>query len=104
MIILCVDNEPTRELVVKYCWKHNKEFIDLRATGSSVFAMPKGISLEYDLKFIDSSDKKEYSCQDKADLDKGRIQLGNRMIAVRGAQMFLNHIRGQTNKMYMDTI
>lgn len=104
MIILCVDNEPTRDMVVRYCWKNNVEFIDLRASGSRIFAMPKAITLEDNLKFIDSKDKTEYSCQDKADLDKGWIQLGNRLIAVRGAQMFLNHIRGHTNRLYIDTI
>jgi len=104
LIILCVDNEPTRELVVKYCWKNHSEFIDLRANGSNVFAMPKGLSLKDNMKYIDTKDKKEYSCQDKSDLDKGLIQLGNRYIAVRGAQMILNYVRGKSNKIYLDTI
>ena len=98
VIILCVDNETTRKMVIEYCHKNDKEFLDLRANGSRIFAMPKEKTLQENLKFVDSKDMKEYSCQDKSDLEKGRIQLGNRIIAIIGTQMLLNIWRGYNNR------
>jgi len=97
IIILCVDNDKTREFVVRYCHKNNKEFLDLRATGRRIFAMPK-LSLKENLKFINSQDKTEYSCQERYDLERGYIQKGNKIVAMVGIQMLLNLIRGHTNK------
>lgn len=98
LIILCVDNEKTRQIVIKYCHKHSKEFLDLRATGRRIFAMPKQTKLEDNLKFIDANDTREYSCQDKADLEKGLVQKGNKIVAMIGTQMVLNLLRGHDNK------
>ena len=98
IIVLCVDNEKTREMVVKYCHKNSTEFIDLRATGRRIFAMPKGKHLEDNLKFIDNKDMKEYCCLVNADLEKGQIQKGNKIVATLGVQMLLNIIRGHNNK------
>ncbi len=95
MILLCVDNDKTREWVIKYCHKNKVEFIDLRATGRRIFAMPK-TTLKDNLRFVDD-DGKEYGCQDKADLDKGFVQMGNQVIAIWGCQMLLNYSRGHTN-------
>ena len=103
-IMLCVDNEKSRELVIKYCHKKDVEFIDLRATGRNIFAMPKEKQLSDNLKFVDSKDTKEYSCQDKRDLEKGWVQLGNEIIALWGCQMFLNHIRGYGNRIFSKVI
>lgn len=97
IIVLCVDNEKTRSMAIQYCYKHNAEFIDLRATGRRIFAMPK-TTLNDNLKFVDIEDKKEYSCQEKSDLEKGRIQKGNKIAAVVGIQMLLNLLRGYSNK------
>jgi len=98
VLLLGVDNERTRELVIRFCHKHGKEFIDLRATGRRIFAMPKDASLEANLRFVDSRDTQEYSCQDKADLEKGWIQKGNKIVAMHGAQMLLNLLRGHNNR------
>lgn len=96
--VLCVDNEGTREMVVKYCHENGKEFIDLRATGRAIFAMPKLRTLEENLKFVDSADTKEYSCQDERDLENGWIQLGNKVVALIGTQMLMNFQRGHGNR------
>jgi len=93
IIILCVDNDVVRQLVVGYCFKHNKEFLDLRAQGRNVFCMPK---VKDSITFI-SNDKKSYSCQEMQDLSKGRIQKGNKIAAVIGVQMLLNLLRGYNN-------
>ncbi|MFC1588447.1 ThiF family adenylyltransferase [Planctomycetota bacterium] len=98
VIILCVDNERTREKVIQYCHKYGKEFIDLRATGRRLFAMPKEATLEMNMKYVDSQDMNEYSCQDQADLDKEFIQKGNKIVAMIGVQMLLNLLRGHNNK------
>ncbi len=97
LIILCVDNDYTRKMVVEYCHKKGVEFIDLRATGRRYFAMPK-TTLKENMKFIDSEDKGEYSCQEKADLEKGLFQMGNEIVATIGCQMLLNILRGNTNR------
>ena len=98
IIILCVDNEKTRKLVMDYCYKTNKEFIDLRATGRRIFALPKQRLQKDSLKFVDEEDNREYSCQEKEDKEQGRIQLGNRIVARIGVQLLLNLLRGHSNK------
>jgi len=97
LIILCVDNEKTRKMVIEYCHTNYTEFLDLRATGRKYFAMPK-TNLKENLKFIDSKDKKEYSCQEKEDLKKGLYQMGNEIVAKIGTQMLLNLLRGHSNR------
>ncbi|MEK6876781.1 MAG: ThiF family adenylyltransferase [Nanoarchaeota archaeon] len=96
-IILCVDNEMTRNLVIRHCHKHDAEFIDLRATGRRFFAMPK-TTLKDNLRFVDIADVKEYSCQEKSDIEKNYIQKGNKIAAIIGLQMLLNLLRGHSNK------
>jgi len=97
--MLCVDNEKTREMVIRYCHSHNTDFIDLRATGRRLFAMPKNKILSENLKFVDGKDLKEYSCQDSSDLKKGYIQKGNKIVAMIGIQMLLNYLRGHPNRL-----
>lgn len=97
IIILCVDNEKTRHMVIQYCHKYDAEFIDLRATGRRFFAMPK-TTLKDNLRFVDINDAKEYSCQEKRDLKKNYIQKGNKIAALVGIQMLLNIMRGNSNK------
>ncbi len=98
LIILCVDNDRIRKLAVEYCHAHDVAFIDLRATGRRYFAMIKEADLKENMKFIDSTDMKEYSCQEKKDLKKGEYQMGNEIVAVIGTQMLLNFLRGNTNR------
>lgn len=97
IVLLCVDNDQTREIVVNACYKHKIEFLDLRATGRRIFAMPK-TTLQENLKFIDSNDKQEYSCQEKEDLENGLYQMGNEIVAKIGTQMLLNLLRGHDNR------
>jgi len=94
-IIICADNNPTRELVIKYCFDKNVDFIDLRASGRIISAFPKLAKMEENLNFVDSEDTTCYSCQDKS---TGRIDEGNKIIALIGVQMFLNRLRGMNNK------
>lgn len=97
-IVLCVDNEKTRALVVNHCFIHHKEFLDLRSDGRRISAFPKLGKKEDNLAFIDQEDSGSYSCQDKESLKRGEIDIGNKIVARIGAQMILNHLRGKKNK------
>ncbi|MBN1156407.1 ThiF family adenylyltransferase, partial [Candidatus Woesearchaeota archaeon] len=96
-IILCVDNEQTRAIITKSCHDLGTPFLDLRSSGRRMIAIPKLSTLKSNLKFIDQNDTEEYSCQEKNDLEQGRISIGNKVVAFIGVQMLLNHSRGQTN-------
>lgn len=97
-IILCVDNDPTREMVIKHCFSKNIDFLDLRSSGRTISAFPKLEKASDNLKFVDSNDAACYSCQDRNNLLMGRIDKGNKIIALIGVQMVLNHLRGMNNK------
>ncbi len=94
--ILAVDNNQTRRLVMNYCYRTGKEFIDLRADDNKAFALPK-LTEDEVLKFMDD-DKKEYSCLSELSKKKGWQHLGNQMAANIGLQMILNHLRGIRNR------
>jgi len=98
IIIMCVDNEPTRKMVIKYCHGNGIEFLDLRATGRRLFAMPKAVTFEENIKFVDCQDTIEYSCQEQKDREQGLIQKGNKIVALVGIQMTLNLLRGHRNR------
>jgi molybdopterin/thiamine biosynthesis adenylyltransferase len=97
-IVLCVDNDPTRELVIKYCHSKKVDFLDLRSSGRTISAFPKLEKASDNLKFVDSNDVVSYSCQDRNNLLMGRIDEGNRIVALIGVQMLLNSLRGLNNR------
>jgi len=92
LIILCVDNDPTRIQVIK----SGLDFIDLRSTGRKYSGIPR---MEDNMKYVDETDMGEYSCQEKEDIRLGKIQKGNKIIAMIGIQMLLNNLRGDGNRM-----
>ena len=96
-IVLCVDNEPARTAIIKTCHEINTPFLDLRSSGRKIIATPKLQCLPSNMKFIDQDDTNEYSCQEKSDIAKGHINIGNKIVALIGVQMLLNHTRGHTN-------
>ncbi len=98
LIILCVDNDPTREMVIKHCFSKNIDFLDLRSSGRTISAFPKLEKASDNLKFVDSNDAFCYSCQDRNNLLMGRIDEGNKIVALIGVQMMLNKFRGMNNK------
>lgn len=98
LIVLCVDNDPTREMVIKYCFSKNIDFLDLRSSGRVISAFPKLEKASDNLRFVDGNDTVCYSCQDRAALLQGRIDKGNKIVALIGVQMVLNHLRGMHNK------
>jgi molybdopterin/thiamine biosynthesis adenylyltransferase len=98
LIVLCVDNDPTRELVIKYCFSKQVDFLDLRSSGRTISAFPKLEKASDSLKFVDANDAVCYSCQDRNNLLMGRIDEGNKIVALIGVQMMLNKFRGMNNK------
>ncbi len=98
IILICVDNGKLRELVYKFCNKNETHFIDLRSEGRSVcyYTKHKKNTLESLMNTIDV-EAPDTSCQLKFELDAGIIQIGNRIIAMVGVQLLLNHLRGEKN-------
>jgi molybdopterin/thiamine biosynthesis adenylyltransferase len=103
-IISCVDNEPTRELIIQYAFKKGIQFLDLRATGRHICAFPKLDKIEDNLKYVDIDDITCYSCQAPDARYSHKIDMGHKIIAMIGMQMFLNHLRGLNNKIINLTI
>ena len=104
LIVLCVDNDRTREMVIKHCFSKNIDFLDLRSSGRTISAFPKLEKASDNLRFVDGNDTVCYSCQDHDTLLRGRIDKGNKIIALIGVQMVLNHLRGMHNKIINLTI
>jgi molybdopterin/thiamine biosynthesis adenylyltransferase len=98
IIILAVDNSQTRKLVYEYCEENNIYFIDMRSTGRGVAFYTK--HKKNNLKTLNATLDEEAvstSCQVTHELNDGKIQLGNRIIANIGAQLLLNYLRDEPN-------
>ena len=89
-IILCVDNNEVRKIVLE----SGKPFLDMRAKGRgvSVFLQADGIN-EFE-KTIERDIKE--GCQYQEDLDSKDVQFGNVISASIGLQYFLNYLRYDT--------
>lgn len=98
-IVSCVDNIKARKLIMKYCFKNNKYFIDLRAESRAVAIFTKtDKSNEKELIKTLGNDETSKSCQLKYELDKGIIQNGNLIVSTIGSQLILNKLRKEENK------
>ena len=98
-IISCVDNAESRKLIINYCFKSNKYFIDLRAEGRAIaiFTKTENSNKEEMLKTIGTS-KQSASCQLAYELENNIIQNGNLIVATIGSQLILNKLRGEKNQ------
>jgi len=99
-IICCVDNAKARKLIMEYCFKENKYFIDLRAEGRAIaiFTKTEKSNKEDLLKTIDTTNDKSTSCQLKYELENNIIQNGNVVVSAIVSQLILNRLRGEKNK------
>jgi len=95
-IILCVDNNMTRQLV----YNSGLPFLDLRANGKSIFASLTSKELDVDKKYIDLTPENALkgSCQREEDLEDKHIQAGNLIVASVGIQFLLDYLRGETKQ------
>ena len=98
LIVLAVDNGKARKLVYEHCDKENIKFVDLRSEGTAVafYTTNKVNTLKKMLSTIDA-DAPPTSCQLKFELEQGKIQQGNKIIASIGSQLILNELRDELN-------
>lgn len=100
IIILAVDNGKIRDLVYRHCHDKDKYFIDCRSEGRAFTTYTKEYMDKHGFKALSETydiEKPSTSCQLKFELDNGIIQIGNRIVAMIGVQMLLNHLRGEKN-------
>lgn len=98
IIVSCVDNKETRLQMFKEMEKLPNIWIDLRSHGRNIACYVKSKKNTFAVMkdtLPETSDKSEESCQLSSDLAAGIVQMGNRIIAMIGAQMLLNVLRGE---------
>lgn len=101
VVVAGVDNKDFRVLLYEYMDKHpEKYWIDMRAEGrvATFYTAHKKNTLKYLMGTLPAQNAAPTSCQLKYELESGIIQLGNRIIAMIGAQLLLNYIRGEANQ------
>ena len=96
LIMLAVDNNQVRCLAAKYCFKNDIPFLDMRSEGKTVMFMSWLTDQKEYWQFTEDDNGEGASCQIKADLEKGIVQNGNKIIAAIGAQQFLNVLRKES--------
>jgi len=98
VVISCVDNVEFRRMMFK-----NQDqipfWIDLRAEGRIFMFLNKDAGLTTDqllsiTKHPKNPENANRGCALEADLTNNRLQFGNRLAALAGAQAFFNHYRG----------
>lgn len=99
IIVCCVDNAEFRRHLFEWQQDHPNFWVDLRSHGRMIVRLSR--SEQNDMDYLLGSLPQEEedgggSCQRAVDLEKGIIQMGNRIIATIGCQTILNHLRGVT--------
>jgi len=99
IVVCCVDNAKFRTHMFQWGEKAPNYWIDLRSHGRIIVRLCK--DEKNDLEYLQSTLPEEEedgggSCQRAIDLEKGIIQMGNRVIATIGCQTILNHLRNVT--------
>lgn len=96
IVICCVDNAKFREHLFNWQTTKPNFWIDLRSHGRIVVRIVRHPENTLDV-LLGTLPKTEEagggSCQRAADLEKGIIQMGNRIIAQIGCQSLLNYLR-----------
>ena len=92
LVVSAVDNLKFRKLMYEKC---ECFWIDLRSEGRTIMAISKHPKNTPEVleSLVKGDLEHEGSCQLQADLDAGRVQLGNQIIAHIGAQWILNWTR-----------
>ena len=96
MYIICADNGKIRQTIFEHCDNFEKPFIDLRSEGRTIAFFTHELPLEDLRQTLNQEDlENSGSCQLKHEFEQGIIQVGNKIIALIGAQLFLNYTRQQ---------
>lgn len=99
IVICCVDNAKFRKHMFEWGQETDNYWIDLRSHGRMIVRKSKDEANTLEKLLASLPDEEEDgggSCQRAVDLEKGMIQMGNRIIAAVGCQTVLNHLRGAT--------
>ena len=89
-LIICADNTTIRKLCYAHCSKTGKFFLDLRSQGRvNTYLVHKKQKLKEMLKTLPEGTESR-SCQIEQKLEKGQIDISNRIIALKGIQLLLN--------------
>lgn len=97
IVICCVDNAKFRRHLFEWQQEAPNYWVDLRSHGRMIVRLAK--SEQNDMEYLLGTLPQEEedgggSCQRAVDLEKGIIQMGNRIVATIGCQTILNHLRG----------
>lgn len=99
LVVCCVDNTETRRLLFSN-FRTVPQFIDLRAEGKSYAIYTKrGNRADHLLKTLPDEDVSGGSCQLAYDKNNGRIQQGNKIVALICSQLILDIYRGEHKTM-----
>lgn len=96
IVISCVDNSKFRKHLFEWQDKTDNFWIDLRSHGTTIarFCRSSQNTLEKLLETLPKEvENNSGSCQRLVDLEAGKIQMGNRIIAQIGCQTLLNYLR-----------
>ena len=94
IFIVAADNGRIRKLVYEHAIKTKKKFIDLRSEGRTIAVFTSSAKeTELTNSLTDETLDESGSCQLKYEFEKGIIQVGNKIVATIGAQLFLNMAR-----------
>jgi hypothetical protein len=97
IIVSCVDNTSFRSHLFEWQESNPNFWIDLRSHGRIVVRLSKSSSntKDYLMSTLPKEETHEDgSCQRAIDIENNLIQVGNRIIAMIGAQTIINHVRG----------
>lgn len=99
IVICCVDNAKFRTHMFEWQQEAPNFWIDLRSHGRIIVRLCKDEKNDLDYLISTLPEEEEDgggSCQRAVDLEKGIIQMGNRVIATIGCQTILNYLRNVT--------
>lgn len=100
VVVICVDSGKwRREFFEKCAEQENLYWIDLRSEGRIIAAYTKSKSNKTAtmVATVQSAKEENASCQLKYELDAGKVQAGNRIVALIGTQYLLNLYHGDSS-------
>jgi len=92
-IIICADNNEVRKII----YEAGRPFLDLRASGKTIFAY---LTQKDDIEYLEltKDNGQKGGCQRNEDIEERHIQCGNRIIAEIGIQFLADYLRGETKQ------
>jgi molybdopterin/thiamine biosynthesis adenylyltransferase len=96
IFIVAADNGRIRKIVYDHAIQKSKPFIDLRSEGRTIAVFTSSAKSDELFNSLNQNTLDESgSCQLKYEFEQNIIQIGNKIVAMIGAQLFLNLTRGE---------